>query len=72
MRLGGRLGEDSNQRNWAGILADKRICGQKRDAFHCSLGDEDAIEWIFMYARKRIDEQSVLAGDAQLGVQVIQ
>jgi hypothetical protein len=53
-------------------LGYHRVSRQQGDSFDHGLSDQDAVEGIFVYGRKGVDFDSMLAQDGQFLVPVIQ
>lgn len=56
----------SNQQDRARILGKQGVGGQQRDPLMGRLGDEDAVEGVFVDWRKAGDGERMVAGDVQL------
>src|SRR5258708_40312920 len=50
------------------VLGQLRVAGQEGDALAEGLGQQQAVEWIFVQGREAIDAHRVLAGDGRLSI----
>src|SRR5258708_6858433 len=54
------------------VLGQLRVAGQEGDALAEGLGQQQAVEWIFVQGREAIDAHRVLAGDGKLDIAIVE
>ena len=56
----------------AGVFGNLAVGGEEGDAFDGGLGDEEAVEGVFVDGRKTIDGDGVFAGDGKFRVSIVE